>query len=78
MSYARGTLQVAKNILNVGKTLPRKSVVPAVNKVRKAEQPCIMNYTGDRTQLDESEDSITVVYQGREQTFNAKCYFGCY
>jgi hypothetical protein len=78
MSYARGTLQVAKNILNVGKTLPRKSVVPTSNKVRKAEQPCIMNYTGDRTQLDESEDSITVVYQGREQTFNAKCYFGCY
>jgi len=78
MTCARGTLQVAKNILNVGKTLPRKSVVPPPNKVRKAEQPCIINYTGDRTQLDESENSITVVYQGREQTFNAKCYFGCY
>ena len=78
MTYARGTLQVAKNILNVGRTLPRKSVVIAVNKVRKAPVPCIINYTGDRTQLDESENSITVVYQGHKQTLNAKCYFGCY
>ena len=78
MTYARGTLQVAKNILNISRTSAGKPVTYYSDKVRNAPVPCIINYTGDRTQLDESENSITVVYQGREQILNAKCYFGCY